>query len=51
MLHHIKNVQILKRELGEDAWSISIQETEAFVSLRYGREAYVAWNLSVKILW
>jgi len=51
MLHRIKNVQILKRELGEDAWSIFIKETEAFVSLLYGREAYVARNLSVKSLW
>jgi hypothetical protein len=42
---------MLKMQLGEDAWSISIQEHEAFVSLLYGREAYVAWNLSVKILW
>jgi hypothetical protein len=36
---------MLKRELGEDKWSISVQETEAFVSLHYGREAYVARKL------
>jgi len=51
MLQRIKNAQMLKRQLGEEAWSISIQETEAFVSLLYGREAYVARKLSLKILW
>jgi hypothetical protein len=51
VLHRIKNVQMLKMQLGEEAWSISIQEREAFVSLLHGREAYVARNLSVNILW
>jgi hypothetical protein len=34
-----KNVQMMKgkRQLRDDAWSISIQETEALISLLYGR--------------
>jgi len=39
-----------KRQLRDDEWSISIQETEASISLLYGRGAYGAPTLSVKIL-
>jgi len=47
-----KNVQMMKgkRQLRDDEWSISIQETEASISLLYGRGAYGAPTLSVKIL-
>jgi hypothetical protein len=40
-----------KRQIAEEAWSISIQDIEAFISLLYGRGNYVAQKLSVKISW
>jgi len=41
MPHHIKKCTDAegKRQLGDDTWSISIHEIEAFVSLLYGRGA------------
>jgi len=47
-----KNVQMMKgkRRLGDNAWPISIQENEAVIPLLYGRGAYGASKLSVKIL-
>lgn len=40
----------VKRQLEDDAWSISIHETEALISLLYGRGVYGAPTLSAKIL-
>jgi len=39
-----------KRQPEDDAWSISIHETEALISLLYGRGVYGAPTLSAKIL-
>jgi hypothetical protein len=39
-----------KRRLVDNAWPISIQENEAVIPLLYGRGAYGARKLSVKIL-
>ena len=39
-----------KWQPGDDAWSISFQETEALISLLYGRGVYGVPTLTVKTL-
>jgi len=40
-----------KKQIAEEAWSISIQDIEALISLFYGSGNYGVRKLSVQILW
>ncbi|XP_072381636.1 uncharacterized protein [Diabrotica undecimpunctata] len=53
ILRNIKSCTVAegRRKLKDENWQISIEEIEAFISLLYAREDYMAQNVSIKMLW
>lgn len=53
ILRHIKKCMETEahRQLGDDTWTISLQELDSFLALLYARGAYIARNLPLDHLW